>query len=246
MHGERVIYDSEWIRLALADVELPSGKRFEHHVVRMPYVAAGTVVDDPDRGVLLLWRHRFTTDTWGWEIPGGRVDEGETPAEAATRETVEEAGWRPGPLTLMTAYYPHNGISDMTFHLFAATSAVYVGEPTESDEAERVEWLGVARRARRAAGRPRRRRAVVDGAAVAARRWGLRDRWQTDGMNSGHVGVDGQTTSTTIDDIDDGDDRSVTVSTRPAAAAATETSVIRTTRSCCPGGSTRSTSPSSS
>ncbi len=112
MHGERVIYDSEWIRLALADVELPSGKRFEHHVVRMPYVAAGTVVDDPDRGVLLLWRHRFTTDTWGWEIPAGRVDEGETPAEAATRETVEEAGWRPGPLTLMTAYYPHNGLSD--------------------------------------------------------------------------------------------------------------------------------------
>ena len=110
VHGERVIYDSEWIRLALADVELPSGKRFEHHVVRMPYEAAGTVVDDPDRGVLLLWRHRFTTDTWGWEIPAGRVDEGETPAEAATRETVEEAGWRPGPLTLMTTYYPHNGI----------------------------------------------------------------------------------------------------------------------------------------
>ena len=72
VHGERVIYDSEWIRLALADVELPSGKRFEHHVVRMPYEAAGTVVDDPDRGVLLLWRHRFTTDTWGWEIPAGR------------------------------------------------------------------------------------------------------------------------------------------------------------------------------
>ena len=66
MHGERVIYDSEWVRLALTDVELPSGKRFEHHVVRMPYLAAGTVVDDPDRGVLLLWRHRFTTDTWGW------------------------------------------------------------------------------------------------------------------------------------------------------------------------------------
>ena len=142
VHGERVIYDSEWIRLALTDVELPSGKRFDHHVVRMPYLAAGTVVDDPERGVLLLWRHRFTTDTWGWEIPGGRVDEGETPAEAATRETVEEAGWRPGPLTLMTAYYPHNGISDMTFHLFAATSAVHVGEPTERDEAERVEWLG--------------------------------------------------------------------------------------------------------
>jgi 8-oxo-dGTP pyrophosphatase MutT (NUDIX family) len=142
VHGERVIYDSEWIRLALVDVELPSGKRFEHHVVRMPYEAAGTVIDDPDRGVLLLWRHRFTTDTWGWEIPGGRVDEGETPAEAAAREAVEESGWRPGPLTLMTAYHPHNGLSDTTFNLFAATSAEHVGDPTDGDEAERVEWLG--------------------------------------------------------------------------------------------------------
>ncbi|MGH9132502.1 MAG: NUDIX hydrolase [Ilumatobacteraceae bacterium] len=141
VHGERVIYDSEWIRLALTDVELPSGKRFEHHVVRMPCDAAGTVVDVAGRGVLLLWRHRFTTDTWGWEIPAGRVDEGETPAAAAERETVEESGWRPGPLELMTTYYPHNGLSDSTFHLFASTSAEHVGDPTDGDEAERVEWV---------------------------------------------------------------------------------------------------------
>src|SRR5690606_30001678 len=64
VHGERIIYDSEWVRLALTDVELPSGKRFEHHVLRMPCQASGVVVDDPQRGVLLLWRHRFTTDTW--------------------------------------------------------------------------------------------------------------------------------------------------------------------------------------
>ena len=48
VHGERTLYDSEWMRLALVDVELPSGPRFEHHVVRMPAEAAGVVVDDPD------------------------------------------------------------------------------------------------------------------------------------------------------------------------------------------------------
>ena len=79
VHGERVLYDSDWVRLALVDVEIPGGERFEHHVVRMPNKAAGTVVHDPDRGVLLLWRHRFITDTWGWEIPAGGIDPGETP-----------------------------------------------------------------------------------------------------------------------------------------------------------------------
>ncbi len=141
IHGERTIYDSEWMRLTLVDVELPSGPRFEHHVLRMPAEAAGVVVDDPERGVLLLWRHRFTTDTWGWEVPAGRVDEGETPVEAARRETLEESGWRPGDLTPLTTYHPHNGTSDATFNLFVATSAVEVGEPSDPDESERVEWL---------------------------------------------------------------------------------------------------------
>ena len=141
MHGERRVYDNEWMRVALVDVELPSGARFEHHVLRMPAQASGVVVDVVDRGVLLLWRHRFITDTWGWELPAGRVDAGETPIEAGARETLEETGWQPGPLAPMLAYFPHNGTSDMTFNLFVATSATHVGDPADPDESERVEWL---------------------------------------------------------------------------------------------------------
>ena len=48
---------------------------------------------DPARGVLALWRHRFITDTWGWEIPAGRLEAGETAEQAARRETLEETGW---------------------------------------------------------------------------------------------------------------------------------------------------------
>ena len=142
VHGERSLYDSEWVRLSLVDVELPSGRRFEHHVVRMPASAAGVVVTDPGHdGVLLLWRHRFTTDTWGWEIPAGRVDAGETPTEAGHRETLEETGWRPGPLRPLVSYFPYNGISDGTFHLFAAERADHVAAPADTDEAERVAWV---------------------------------------------------------------------------------------------------------
>jgi len=145
VHGERIIYDSPWIRLALTDVEIPGGERFEHHVVRMPADAAGTVIHDAQRGVLLLWRHRFVTDTWGWEVPAGRVDEGETPAEAAAREALEETGWRPGPIRHLTTYYPHNGVNDCAFHLYAADGAEHVGEPTDPAESERVEWVPLAR-----------------------------------------------------------------------------------------------------
>jgi 8-oxo-dGTP pyrophosphatase MutT (NUDIX family) len=141
VHGERWIYQSDWVGLSLVDVELPSGARFEHHVVRMPAGAAGVAVQDPARGVLLLWRHRMTTDTWGWEIPAGRIDAGESPDVAAEREVLEETGWRPGKLHHLVTYHPTNGTSDATFHLFAADGATHVGDPSDPDESERVEWM---------------------------------------------------------------------------------------------------------
>ncbi|TDW31465.1 NUDIX domain-containing protein [Cryobacterium psychrophilum] len=54
--------------------------------------AAGLLVHDPQRGVLLqhraLWSH--FGDTWG--LPGGARHEDETAVEAALREAKEEAG----------------------------------------------------------------------------------------------------------------------------------------------------------
>jgi 8-oxo-dGTP pyrophosphatase MutT (NUDIX family) len=140
VHGERSLYESEYMNLRLVDVELPSGARFEHHVLRFPREAAATVVHDTARGILLLRRHRFVTDSWGWEIPGGRVDEGETPADAAARETLEETGWRPGLLRHLFSYHPAPGGVDQRFHVFAADGAVEEGTP-DVDEAERVEWV---------------------------------------------------------------------------------------------------------
>jgi 8-oxo-dGTP pyrophosphatase MutT (NUDIX family) len=144
VHGERSLYDSEWVRLRLADVELPDGERFEHHLIRAPSPAAGVVVKDPERGVLLLWRHRFITDTWGWEIPAGKVEHGESIADAAAREVLEETGWCPGPLQSLVAYHPTNGLSDQTFHIFLAAGATEVGPPVDPHEAERIAWLPVS------------------------------------------------------------------------------------------------------
>jgi len=143
VHGERVLYDSDWVRLSLADVEVPGGDRFEHHVVRMPNKAAGVVVHDPARGVLLLWRHRFITDTWGWEIPAGGMNPGETPEAAAARETIEETGWQPGPLHPLMHFNPLNGISDQIFYIYVADGATRIGEPTDVGESERIEWVPV-------------------------------------------------------------------------------------------------------
>jgi 8-oxo-dGTP pyrophosphatase MutT (NUDIX family) len=143
VHSERSVYESPWLGLHLADIEMPGGgPRFDAHVVRFPVAAVGTVVVRPaDGAILLLWRHRWATDTWGWEIPAGRAEEGESAVTAAVRETTEETGWRPLDLAPLLTYYPAIGSSDLRFHLFRATAAEHVGEPVDTWEAERVEWL---------------------------------------------------------------------------------------------------------
>ena len=144
VHGERPLYESDWISVTLADVELPDGRRFDHHVVRIPQEAAALVVHDRGRGVLLLHRHRFVVDAWGWEIPGGRIDEGETPAQAAEREALEETGWRTGPVRKLFSYHPASGLSDQHFHVFLADGATYE-RGADLVETDRVEWVPLDR-----------------------------------------------------------------------------------------------------
>jgi 8-oxo-dGTP pyrophosphatase MutT (NUDIX family) len=93
--------------------------------------------------VLLIHRHRFITDSTGWEIPAGRVEAGEDPIEAARREMLEETGWRPGPLSLLFSYFPSIGLIDQRFNIFVANGAEHVGEPADSSESDRVEWIEV-------------------------------------------------------------------------------------------------------
>jgi 8-oxo-dGTP pyrophosphatase MutT (NUDIX family) len=139
IHGETPLYSSEWLNLSLVDVELPDGTRFDHHVVRLPHPAAGVIVQDGSR-VLLLRRHRFITDTWGWEIPAGRVDPGETLEQAAVREAIEETGWRPLDLDYLGFSHPTNGLMEQRFEYFVASRAEYVGD-FERTETESIAWF---------------------------------------------------------------------------------------------------------
>jgi 8-oxo-dGTP pyrophosphatase MutT (NUDIX family) len=145
VHSERAAYSNPWVSVFLADVETPSGVRVpEHHVVRVAAQVAGCVVYDRSAdAVLMLWRHRFITDSWGHEIPAGRIEPGESPAQAAVRETVEETGWRPLGVRALTSYHPSPGLIDQTFHVFVADAAEYTGDPVDVDEAERIEWIPV-------------------------------------------------------------------------------------------------------
>src|SRR5437763_1186173 len=132
--GERTVYDNPWVRVNLVDIEPPDGHRFEHHVVRLQTVVLALVVNDEDE-VLMLCRYRFATDEWGWELPGGILDEGESPESAAIREVQEETGWCPSEVKHLVSFQPMPGMVDTPHQVYLASSAEHVGDPTDMEEA---------------------------------------------------------------------------------------------------------------
>lgn len=141
VHSEKQLYLDPWLDIRLADVELPDGRHLDHRLIRTP-PGAGAVVT-VDSNVLLLWRHRFITGSWGWEIPIGKIEPGEDPCTAAARETEEETGWRPGPLQPLMQIEPTPGISDSLHRIFRAFSAERISLPEDEFESSKIAWVPI-------------------------------------------------------------------------------------------------------
>lgn len=139
---ERLLYDNEWVRLSLVEVDPPEGEPYDHHVVATHEAAICLVLDEARERVAMAWRHRFAPDVWNWELPGGLVDEGEEPAATAIREVAEELSITVGEAEHLVSYEPNIGIMRATHHVYraVATSTVPAGE-SDPNEVGRLEWV---------------------------------------------------------------------------------------------------------
>ncbi|QUF07058.1 NUDIX hydrolase [Actinosynnema pretiosum subsp. pretiosum] len=145
VNGERAVYENHWVQLKLVDVEPPDGRRFEHHVVKLHHVAVALLINEKEE-VLTLWRYRFAVNQWGYELIGGLVEEGETPVVTAAREAEEETGWRPiGAPEHIATFQPLPGMVDAPVNAYIWRQSEKVGEPTDAEEAARIEWIPVDR-----------------------------------------------------------------------------------------------------
>jgi 8-oxo-dGTP pyrophosphatase MutT (NUDIX family) len=110
-------------------------------------------VDGADRTLLT----RVDRPGRGWEAPGGHLDPGESPSEAAARELAEEAGLRvpPGELVLLggqritllvdpPADYRYPACAFMAFYTVRLDHRGGPARPAPGTECAEAEWVGRA------------------------------------------------------------------------------------------------------
>jgi ADP-ribose pyrophosphatase len=77
----------------------------------------------PDDHVVLVWQYRFGTDSFSLEIPGGVIDHGEAPEEAARRELCEETGYEAESIEPLLVIEPNPAIQNNRCFTFVARGA---------------------------------------------------------------------------------------------------------------------------
>jgi ADP-ribose pyrophosphatase YjhB (NUDIX family) len=77
----------------------------------------------------------------GWSLPGGWADVGESPSEAAARETLEESGYKVRPVRLLAAYdRDRHGHPPILFHVY---KLVYLCEILDEAPSSDIDTDGV-------------------------------------------------------------------------------------------------------
>lgn len=99
-----------------------------------------------DNQVLLVRQYRLIINDISYEIPGGRVDDGETPETAAVRECLEESGVRCQNLKPLLRFHPGLDTLHNPTHVFYTEDFVETtGEHLKLCEVIRHLWIPLGR-----------------------------------------------------------------------------------------------------
>ncbi len=141
--SSREVYRGPVFSVSIDKVLEPGGIRARRDIVHHP----GSVVIlamDESRGqthVLLERQYRHAAQRFLWELPAGRVDDGESELAGAKRELLEETGYRAARWRRILKFYASLGFLDETMALYLARDLKAGKAQPEDDELISRRWV---------------------------------------------------------------------------------------------------------
>jgi ADP-ribose pyrophosphatase len=159
--SSRISYQGPVFSVTTDEVEEPSGVRARRDVIRHSGSIVILAVDESqpidstktskkrsteksknknknkEPGILLERQYRHAAQSMMWELPAGRIDEGETALTAAKRELLEETGFSASRWKRILHFYVSPGFLDETMTIYLA-QGLKAGQ-AQPEEDERIE-----------------------------------------------------------------------------------------------------------
>ncbi len=130
--SSQIVYEGNVFGIRRDEVIEPSGVRTTREMITHP----GSVVVLPvlpDERVLLIQQYRYAARQYLWELVAGRIDEGETPLQAAARELKEETGFSAKRFRIFLEFFPTPGFLEEKMFLLLA-EGLTPGKATPEDD----------------------------------------------------------------------------------------------------------------
>jgi len=119
IHGTRRVFEGRVINLRVDDVEYDNGARSNVEIVEHNGGVAIIVQPSAD-SIVLVRQLRPATGQELWEVPAGKLERGEDPLACATRELIEETGYRCRFMRRLWSFFTAPGFCNERLYLFVA------------------------------------------------------------------------------------------------------------------------------
>lgn len=132
----QLVYANPWIELSHEQVLTPAGTPGIYGKVHFKGRAIGIIPLDEEGNTWLVGQHRYTLDSFSWEIPMGGAALDEEPLQAAQRELAEETGLRASQWQCLLQLHTSNSITDEAGLVYLAQTLTLGEQQLEASESD--------------------------------------------------------------------------------------------------------------
>jgi 8-oxo-dGTP pyrophosphatase MutT (NUDIX family) len=127
--SETLIEYKPWMTVVRQSVSLPNGAVIPDYLLAFERDYSMIVALTADDEVLVVRQYKHGIGSLLREFPAGYIDEGESPADAAKRELLEETGYKAHSWTALGAFCISPNRGPASAHFFLAHDAALVRGP---------------------------------------------------------------------------------------------------------------------